>query len=574
MALRVIAVGVALLSVWCGSASAASGDLDPSFSGDGRHTVDLGGDDAANAVALQPDGRIVLAGQGWTDSAVNLAAVRLTESGAPDASFDVDGAYRFDFGGTEFGSGVAVQPNGRILVSGSTSTGTNDAVVLGVLPNGGLDQSFSTDGFQRLWSAGTAQALLIQPDGKVVLTGGGGGDFWVAWMSSDGAPDETFASGGAFGFGFALSSENANAVARAADGDLILAGSISTNISDWAIARLDLDDSGGEFGDEGWVLSNLGSQDFAQAAVVQPDGKIVVGGGGGPGGASFAAMRLNANGTPDASFGGGTVFVDGFGSGSFATAAALQADGKILLAGASGGQMAVARLQPNGILDTTFSGDGRATVDFGAVDGAAAMALQPDGRIVLVGSTAPDALAPSDIAVARLQGDSPLAGPPGGGGPGAGVPPRCGGKRATIVGTPRKDTLRGTRRADVIVALGGNDSVKAGRGNDLVCGGSGSDRLAGEDGKDRLLGESGNDRLGGGAGNDTLGGGVGNDRLGGGVGNDRLGGGPGNDGLTGGPDTDKVLGGPGRDKLAGGPGRRDLCAGGPGRDRAACERGA
>lgn len=97
---------------------------------------------------------------------------------------------------------------------------------------------------------------------------------------------------------------------------------------------------------------------------------------------------------------------------------------------------------------------------------------------------------------------------------------RCAGKRATRVGSARRDVLRGTPFDDVIVALGGNDVVRAGAGNDLVCAGAGNDIVSGGPGRDRMLG---------GAGRDTLRGGDGRDRLSGGAGRDRLLGGPGRD---------------------------------------------
>lgn len=117
----------------------------------------------------------------------------------------------------------------------------------------------------------------------------------------------------------------------------------------------------------------------------------------------------------------------------------------------------------------------------------------------------------------------------GGGAGGAAGPPKCAGRRATIVGTAGRDVLRGTRRADVIVALGGNDVVLGAGGNDLVCGGPGNDRLLGGLGADRLLGGPGKDQLFGGPGKDQLFGGLGADRLFGGAGRDLLRGGPGRD---------------------------------------------
>ncbi len=122
---------------------------------------------------------------------------------------------------------------------------------------------------------------------------------------------------------------------------------------------------------------------------------------------------------------------------------------------------------------------------------------------------------------------------------------KCGGRVATIEGSPGRDVLRGTGKRDVIAGLGGNDLIRGLKGNDLICGGNGKDRLIGGNGKDRLIGGRGNDRLIGGRAADRL---------------------------LGGPGRDRLLGGPGADRLFAGPGR-DLCRGGPGRDRGrSCER--
>lgn len=127
------------------------------------------------------------------------------------------------------------------------------------------------------------------------------------------------------------------------------------------------------------------------------------------------------------------------------------------------------------------------------------------------------------------------------------APPRCGGRRATIVASARDDTLVGTSGPDVILALGGDDRIRAGGGSDLVCAGSGDDRVRGGSGRDRLHGGSGRDRLRGQSGNDRLFGGRARDRLAGGDGRDRLSGGDGGDRLFGGDDADLLRGGPGDD---------------------------
>jgi uncharacterized delta-60 repeat protein len=376
----------------------------------------------------------------------------------------------------------------------------------------------------------------VQPDGKILITGQSnagvtGEDFAVARRGSNGLP----AGSGDFGelladFG---ATEAGFAGALQPDGKIVVAGYRGVGASsDFAVARLGPNggyDTG--FGTGGWALANFGTNDMATAMALQRDGKLVVAGYTTEGGKTDLAIeRLGANGTLDDSFAGdGKAQLD-LGGDDFGQAIALQPDGKILVAGytvvGTSTRLAVVRLQPNGLLDTTFGEGGKAVVaQFTAI--AEAVAVQPDGKIVAAGSSG------GDLAAVRLEGDARGA-PGGGGGPGAtpgsdGTPPRCAGKRATIVGTPAADRLRGTSRRDVIASLGGGDVIRSLGGNDIVCAGSGNDRV---------LGGAGNDRLGGGSGNDRLFGESGRDRLLGESGRDRLRGGPGRD---------RLLGGPGRD---------------------------
>jgi hypothetical protein len=89
---------------------------------------------------------------------------------------------------------------------------------------------------------------------------------------------------------------------------------------------------------------------------------------------------------------------------------------------------------------------------------------------------------------------------------------KCGGRKATIVGTNRKDKLKGTKRRDVIAGMGGKDTIRGLKGNDVICGGKGNDKLLGGRGNDKLLGQAGKDRLMGGPGRrDKLRGGPGKD---------------------------------------------------------------
>jgi uncharacterized delta-60 repeat protein len=522
---------VVLLAVSAVAADAAPGDLDPSFDGDGKTSIDYGGDDYANAVAVQPDGKIVLVGSG--NANVDFAITRLNPDGSFDTSFDGDGTVGIDFGGADSAQAVALAPDGRIVVAGGTSV--NFAMAVARLnTDGSLDASFDpggTDGpGKRTFGGEDANAVLVAPDGKIVLAGSGGPniDFVVTRLNPDGSFDTSFDGDGTLGIDFG-SKDHGRGAALQPDGKVVVAGQTLDNLG-VAVARSNPDGSLDDtFDGTGKKTFGYGGSDSAKAVALQPDGRIVVAGYAGPN-TAFAVTRLNPDGSFDTSFDGdGTAGID-FGGNDGAYAVALAPNGKIVVAGIGmggpgTGAFAIARLQPGGAPDTTFSFDGKTTVDYGGFDDANAVALAPDGKIV-AGRTSVN----NDIAVARLQGDPPAAmrgglgaGGPGAGGPGAGVSgsgrgagagavPRCAGRRATIVGTAGRDVLRGTRRADVIVALGGNDVVRAAQGNDVVCGGPGADRLAGESGRDRLLGDAGNDRLTGGGGRDICLGGSGRDR--------------------------------------------------------------
>jgi uncharacterized delta-60 repeat protein len=286
--------------------------------------------------------------------------------------------------------------------------------------------------------------------------------------------------------------------------------------------------------------------------VIEPGGKLDVAGSGSAAAKTFALTRLTANGALDPSLNGNTTVDADFGADAAAYAVALQANGKILLAGEASQAFAIARFQPGGSPDTTFGPGGKRTVSFpGTPAQGQAMALQPDGKIVVAGYLGTGA---ASGAVIRLQGDSRSeGGGPGGGGAGGGKAKvyRCAGKRATIVGTNKRNRLRGTKRADVIVGLGGNDTIVGLGGNDIVCAGSGNDKVSGGKGNDKEYGGSGNDKLTGDAGKDTVSGDAGNDTESGGPGNDRVLGGSGKDKLNGSGGRDLLNGGGGKDKCAG-----------------------
>jgi uncharacterized delta-60 repeat protein len=236
------------------------------------------------------------------------------------------------------------------------------------------------------------QATTLLPDGRIVTAGTKNGDMLLMRFLPDGRFDPSFFGNGSTQLGAPGYYLVVNSVAAQADGKLVVAGSASPfGTTDFFVARVDpaigLDAS---FGDGGFVMTDFDNQyDGANAVLVQPDGKIVAGGNAMVGNDyDFAVARYNANGSLDTSFSGDGKATIGFGGDDRLYDMALQSDGKLVLVGDRDGDFAVARLNANGTLDTSFDGDGKLTTNFGGHERAEAVVIQPDGKIVVLGPQA------------------------------------------------------------------------------------------------------------------------------------------------------------------------------------------
>ena len=171
---RVAVATLALAGCLAGPAHAAPGDLDTSFDADGKVVFDTGAYAEVGSL-LQPDGKLVLVGT--RNAPGDFSIVRLKADGSFDPTFDGDGQASVDFGGTDQAAAVARQADGKLVVVGQTSVGSDSAVVR-LNPDGSLDDEFDGDGKKRFGYAGydQARAVLIQPDGKIVIAGSGGPD--------------------------------------------------------------------------------------------------------------------------------------------------------------------------------------------------------------------------------------------------------------------------------------------------------------------------------------------------------------------------------------------------------------
>ncbi|HUQ53067.1 MAG TPA: tandem-95 repeat protein, partial [Gammaproteobacteria bacterium] len=367
----------------------------PTFFGShGRVIVDFGqGQETGRAIAIQPNGKIVIAGE----AAGGMGGARFNTDGSADSTFDGDGQTLVAFplfDGVPFG--MALQANGRIAIAGYGSNSNEiDFALARLNANGSLDATFDGDG--RVMTGFTpgsvdiAHAVAVQADGKLVAAGGSSFyDFSVVRYNANGSLDTTFSGDGRAITALSADPDYANAVAVQSNGKIVAAGFRNNGAQDdFALVRYNADGSlDTTFDGDGIVITDFsGGNDVITGIAVQSDGRILVSGysESTPGQTVFAAACYNANGTLDTAFDGDGKLTTGFdGLNSAANAVALQANGKFVLAGAAASNIAIARYNADGSLDTSFDGDGRVISDAGSV--ANAVALQADGGIVIGGA--------------------------------------------------------------------------------------------------------------------------------------------------------------------------------------------
>ena len=422
-----------------------AGDVDPTF-GDGVGPVftDFGNPadsaDFGKALVILDDGRFLVAGDVGGDGPVLgdcFGVARYLPDGTLDLTFGAgDGRVTVDFGIDEGLGGMAVAPDGRIVLAGmaDVNAGYRDVALARLLPDGDLDMTFGGDG--KVTTAFTngadvARAVAVQPDGKIVVAGEvsrAGLDMLVARYNVDGSLDAGFADGGSLIADYQGRHDSLGRVMVQPDGKIFAVGYVgrATRYGQSYSLRLNPDGSrDGTYAFGGTVL-DFGNGSAASAALRLPDGKYVIGGWANTRTASdtvdhlnFAIARVTADGNLDPTFGTGgkTVVPHTEGGGYYSLAR--QSDGKILLASSVNPDndglplrdyAALARFLPNGKIDTTFGAVGVKLVPmpggpnlmaFGAVGD---MALTADERILLGGVGDPPS-PPSDFWVRQLLND-------------------------------------------------------------------------------------------------------------------------------------------------------------------------
>jgi len=414
-------LGLSLSLTWLVIVFASSpGDLDISFNGTGVVTTSINSlIDGGFAVAFQPDNKIVVAGT--CDDIENFAVLRYNSDGSLDTDFNSTGIVTTSVGNgyEELGLSVVLQPDQKIVVAGAgTRTGmSNDFAVVRYNQDGSLDTDFNGTGIVTtpLTVNSIGRSVALQADGKLVVAGdtwGPESTFVVVRYNQDGSLDTDFK-----GTGIVTTSigeaDSGRAVLLQPDGKIVVAGRSS---SQFAVLRyttageLDTD-----FNGTGIVTTPVGTNSEGTSAAIQGDGKIVVAGLGETGGNNdFAVVRYNSNGSLDTTFNGTGIVTTDISSGfDRAHAIAIQPNRKIVVAGVSNysmstGDFTIVRYNSDGNLDTTFGNGGIITTTISNNrDEAWGIGIQSDGKIVAVGFENVDAVGGTDvnIAVARYIGD-------------------------------------------------------------------------------------------------------------------------------------------------------------------------
>ena len=324
------------------------GSLDTGFGTGGKVTTGIGtADDKATGLVLQSNGKLVAGGNASNGSNDDFALARYNADGSLDTSFGTGGKVTTAVGSSgDFGRALAIQPDGKIVIAGYTQNSYDDIAVARYNTDGSLDTSFGSGG--KVTTAvglyyDEAYAMTIQGDGKLVVAGvsyiGSTYDFVLVRYNTDGSLDTGFGSGGKVTTDVGGASDVVYALTWQPDGKIVAAGSATSGSNEYiAVVRYNANgslDSG--FGTGGKVLTSVGGVARAYAVVRESNGKLVVAGKSNYGGTDdFVLVRYTTNGSFDTTFGSGGALVTPIGTDSDqAFALAVQADAKLVAAGYS-----------------------------------------------------------------------------------------------------------------------------------------------------------------------------------------------------------------------------------------------
>ena len=394
------------------------GSLDNTFGSNGIVTTAVGDISGASDIAIQTDGKIVVTGNSSIVDQTFFTLTRYNTNGSLDSTFGTAGIVITWFQSFCQANAMAIQADGKIVVAGFSGSSPLTLTITRYNTNGSLDSTFGGDGIETPFSTSvwnnseqdpsSANAISIQADGKILVAGSRSNYFRITRLNTNGSLDTTFGGYGSVLTFIFNNSENdgvsANAIDLQADGKIVVAGSgysgiIEIEHSFFALTRHNtngsLDGTFGPLGTPGIVTTSITNEGYssANAVAIQADGKIVVAGYSvnNLGNTVFALSRHNTNGSLDNTFGTAGVITTNLLDG-IANDISIQSDGKIVVAGyssSSGPQslFSLTRYNTNGSLDNTFGNVGIVTTSIGVNSLARGIALQTDGKIVVTGGS-------------------------------------------------------------------------------------------------------------------------------------------------------------------------------------------
>lgn len=420
-----------ILLVFSNDSKAQAGSLDTTFSDDGILINQIGDYTISEAIdiALNADGKLVMVGHVWNGSTNDVAVTRYNSDGTLDTSFGDEGIKVFVLSSImSIMTNIQIQTDGKILIAGFMDLGAGDGLDMTIIrlnEDGSLDFTFTGDGIQTYDINGDADyvmALKIQPDGKIIAAGFTGvleSDLALIRILPNGNLDSSFNGTGIVTYDFGSPFDRGYAVDLMPDGRIAIAGSMSNGQSeDLAILRYNSNGTfDTTFSDDGILtLSLCSGNDNCFGVKVQSDGKMVLIGTAYLTSSTnqIAAARLNIDGSLDNTFSDDGIQLIGFGNNSdWGIDLVIQPNGKILIAGMTSPQgytdFSLVRLLSNGSLDASFGTGGFVTTPLNTdSDSPSAMALQSDGKVILVGQVTYDSIDAVKLAAVRYLGDQAI----------------------------------------------------------------------------------------------------------------------------------------------------------------------
>ncbi len=354
-----------------------------------------------------------------------------SQIGVLDSTFGTNGITVTDVSNNEMNDGgqsVLTKDNGSIIVTGYTTNtnGDKDFALVQYDSNGMLDNSFGTNGIASLDLNGfdnIASSSVMQSDGKIITVGytsNTNKDIIVTRFNSNGSLDTSYATNGIYTYDSGAD-DYAETVAILSNDTILVGCSLSSDYGVIKISSLGTNDT--TFGSNGIVTTDLGSGDTIEDIKLQSDGKILITGtsgksvAGGDGDVyDKALIRYNTNGTLDTNFNSTGIIFNSFENGGDdgGYSIIVQPDGKIIVCGSSyiglnDDNFALTRYNNDGSIDITFGTNGTTITDFGSsYDYCLSSLLQNDGKIILGGMKVNGTTYNRDFCLARYDSNGIL----------------------------------------------------------------------------------------------------------------------------------------------------------------------